>query len=115
MSEHHRLIILGAGTAGLMAYKEATRHTDDILLIDPGPLGTTCARVGCMPSKVLLQIARDFHTGHRLAGRRLTRDTPPTPDGVAVMEHVRRLRDNFASGPIKRVEKLGKRGRYIKG
>ncbi|MDY6978504.1 MAG: dihydrolipoyl dehydrogenase [Pseudomonadota bacterium] len=113
MSEHHRLIILGAGTAGLVAYKEATRHTDDILLIDPGPLGTTCARVGCMPSKVLLQVAKEFHTGQRLARRKLTRDAPPTPDGAAVMQHVRRLRDNFASGSINLVENLGER--YLKG
>jgi len=113
MAEHHRLVILGAGTAGLVAYKEATRHTDDILLIDPGPLGTTCARVGCMPSKVLLQIAKEFHTGQRLARRKLTRNVPPKPDSAAVMQHVRRLRDNFASGSINLVENLGER--YLKG
>lgn len=113
MSEHHRLIILGAGTAGLVAYKEAARHTEDILLIDPGPLGTTCARVGCMPSKVLLQVAKEFHSGRRLAERKLTRDTPPAPDGPAVMQHVRTLRDGFASGAINMVEKLGER--YLKG
>ncbi|MFP4611727.1 MAG: dihydrolipoyl dehydrogenase, partial [Thiohalophilus sp.] len=113
MAEHHRLIILGAGTAGLVAWKEASRHTDDLLLIDPGPLGTTCARVGCMPSKVLLQVAKEFHTGHRLAERALTRDTPPAPDSAAVMQYVRRLRDRFARGSINLVEKLGER--YIKG
>ncbi|TDX97913.1 dihydrolipoyl dehydrogenase [Thiohalophilus thiocyanatoxydans] len=113
MSEHHRLIILGAGTAGLVAYKEAARHSKDILLIDPGPLGTTCARVGCMPSKVLLQVAKEFHSGRRLTERKLTRDASPAPDGPAVMQHVRTLRDGFASGAIKMVEKLG--DRYLKG
>ncbi|MDZ7803049.1 dihydrolipoyl dehydrogenase [Thiohalophilus sp.] len=113
MAEHYRLIILGAGTAGLVAWKEASRHTDQLLLIDPGPLGTTCARVGCMPSKVLLQVAREFHTGRRLAERGLTRDTPPVPDGAAVMQYVRRLRDRFTRGPINLVEKLGER--YIEG
>ncbi|MDZ7663679.1 dihydrolipoyl dehydrogenase [Thiohalophilus sp.] len=113
MSEHYHLIVLGAGTAGLVAWKEASRHTDELLLIDPGPLGTTCARVGCMPSKVLLQVAREFHTGRRLAERGLTRDVPPVPDGAEVMQHVRTLRDRFASGSINMVKKLGER--YLKG
>jgi len=39
--------ILGAGTAGMSAYREASKYTDRIALIDGGPLGTTCARVGC--------------------------------------------------------------------
>ena len=26
-------------------------------MIDPGPFGTTCARVGCMPSKLLIAAA----------------------------------------------------------
>ena len=29
------------------------------VLIDGGELGTTCARVGCMPSKALIQVAED--------------------------------------------------------
>ena len=43
--------ILGAGTSGMAAYREVVKHTDRVALIDGGPLGTTCARVGCMPSK----------------------------------------------------------------
>jgi len=49
--------ILGAGTAGMSAYREASKYTDRIALIDGGPLGTTCARVGCMPSKLLIAAA----------------------------------------------------------
>jgi len=112
MSDRYRLVILGAGTAGLVAYKEAARHTNNILLVDPGPLGTTCARVGCMPSKALLQMARDFHTGQALADKGLIRDTPPAPDLSAVLQRVRTLRDQFARGSIKAVEKLGER--YIR-
>ncbi|RFF26296.1 MULTISPECIES: dihydrolipoyl dehydrogenase [unclassified Wenzhouxiangella] len=104
---HHRLIILGTGTAGLSAWKQARDLTDDILMIDPGPLGTTCARVGCMPSKSLLQVALD----HR-AARRLHRDgllTGPAGelDGAAVMQRVRELRDRFTAGPVRAVEKMG--------
>ena len=49
MTRHARMVILGAGTAGLTALKETQRHTEDVLLINDGPYGTTCARVGCMP------------------------------------------------------------------
>ena len=53
--------IIGAGSAGLDAMSEVRKVTDNFVLIDGGELGTTCARVGCMPSKVLIQIADDFH------------------------------------------------------
>ena len=42
--------IIGAGTAG-RAYRMVREHTDRLVLIEQGPRGTTCARVGCMPSK----------------------------------------------------------------
>ena len=58
--------IIGAGTAGLTARKEVEKKTSNYLIIDDGPLGTTCARVGCMPSKVLIQAANDFHRRHVL-------------------------------------------------
>lgn len=56
-----RVAILGAGTAGINALREVRRVTDDFLLIDPGPLGTTCARVGCIPSKLAIHAADLLH------------------------------------------------------
>ncbi len=49
--------IIGAGSAGLAAYRAARRWTDRVLLIEGGEYGTTCARVGCMPSKLLIAAA----------------------------------------------------------
>ncbi|MCF6267240.1 MAG: dihydrolipoyl dehydrogenase [Desulfuromusa sp.] len=46
--------IIGAGTAGLGAFSRIRKQTDSVLLIQHGPYGTTCARVGCMPSKMLI-------------------------------------------------------------
>jgi pyruvate/2-oxoglutarate dehydrogenase complex dihydrolipoamide dehydrogenase (E3) component len=60
MQKKFDALILGAGTEGLSALKEVRRHTKDVLMIDPGPLGSTCARVGCMPSKAFVQIAHDI-------------------------------------------------------
>lgn len=110
---HYRLIILGAGTAGLTAFSQAHRETGDVLLIDPGPLGTTCARVGCMPSKALLQVAREVDAAGRLRRDGLLLGDPLRIDGAAVMAKVRRLRDRFVSGPLRTIEGLG--DRFVKG
>ena len=64
MTKHLDVAILGAGTAGLNAMGQTRRHTKNFLLIDGAPedeLGTTCARVGCMPSKALIHVAESFH------------------------------------------------------
>lgn len=45
------VLIIGAGSAGLYALREVRRAGRDFVLVDRGPLGTTCARVGCMPSR----------------------------------------------------------------
>ena len=49
--------VIGAGSAGMGAFRAARQHTDNVVVIDPGPFGTTCARVGCMPSKLLIAAA----------------------------------------------------------
>lgn len=56
-----KIAIIGAGTAGLTALAQVRRHTQEFVIINAGAYGTTCARVGCMPSKALIHIANDFH------------------------------------------------------
>lgn len=86
--------IIGAGTAGMAAYRAARVHTDRVLLIEAARYGTTCARVGCMPSKLLIaaaeaaQAVREAHRFGVLA-------EAPRIDGRAVMARVRRERDRF--------------------
>jgi len=43
-----------AGTAGLSALREVKKRTQSFAIINDGPWGTLCARVGCMPSKALI-------------------------------------------------------------
>lgn len=104
-----RLVIIGAGTAGLTALKEAGRYTDDVILINDGPLGTTCARVGCMPSKALLAVAHGLDQRSFLADAGIQGTAALQADIEAVMAHVRALRDRFIAGPIKAFEKMGER------
>lgn len=96
------LIIIGAGSAGFSAYKEAIQHTQNILIINAGPWDTTCARVGCMPSKVLISSANQLHDAHHLTqvgilGQGMW-------DTSKVMQRVRTLRDDFTSGTQKEAD-----------
>jgi dihydrolipoamide dehydrogenase len=56
-----RVAIIGAGTAGLAAWRAARAHRQEVVLIEGGAYGTTCARVGCMPSKLLIAAADCAH------------------------------------------------------
>src|SRR5690625_7467237 len=95
---HFRLVIVGAGTAGLAALNEARRYTDRVLLINDGPYGTTCARVGCMPSKALLAVAGAAAAPSRLAAAGLLNDPVPGVELARVMAQVRQLRNHFVAG-----------------
>lgn len=53
--------IIGAGTAGLNARREVEKAGQKPLMIEAGSYGTTCARVGCMPSKLLIAAADAAH------------------------------------------------------
>lgn len=89
------IAVIGAGTAGLAAFHEVSRAGRSTLLIDRGPLGTTCARVGCMPSKAALHAGEQWATLSRLAPDGLP-SAGQTPDGL--WQHARATRDLLAQG-----------------
>ncbi len=101
--------IIGAGTAGLAALREVRRATEDFLLINDGPFGTTCARVGCMPSKALIEVAKGLHRRVFLARAGVTGTQEMRADIPAVLRHVRDLRDAYVSGVLKLTERFGER------
>ena len=87
--------IIGAGSAGLFALSQVRKQTDSYVLIDGGELGTTCARVGCMPSKVLIQVAEDFHRRKIFEREGIEGAEALKVDIPEAMEHVQDLRDTF--------------------
>src|SRR5687768_16157828 len=87
--------IIGAGTAGLSARREVAKVTDNYVVIDGGELGTTCVRVGCMPSKVLIQVANDYHRRLVLKEEGIHGAEHLHVNQHEVMAHVRKLRDRF--------------------
>ncbi len=94
MSRHVDIAIIGTGTSGMGAYREARKSTDSIALIEGGEYGTTCARVGCMPSKLLIAPAEARHSAEYFSKFGL-KGTVPDVDGIAIMKRVREERDRF--------------------
>lgn len=105
----HEVVIIGAGTAGLSALREVRKRTDDFLIINDGPYGTTCARVGCMPSKALIESANVFHRREHFEELGIRGSEALEIDLPAVLRRVRALRDRFVAGTVKVTEELGER------
>lgn len=87
--------IIGAGTAGMVAYSTLTKRTEKAVLIEGGQYGTTCARVGCMPSKLLIAATETAHTIEEAPAFGIFPRGKTRIDGVKVMERVRKERDRF--------------------
>jgi dihydrolipoamide dehydrogenase len=94
--------VIGAGTAGLSAYRAARNAGKHAVLIEDGPHGTTCARVGCMPSKLLIAAAEAAHAVREAPGFGV-RPGPLAIDGKAVMQRVRSERDRFVGFVLENV------------
>lgn len=105
----YKVIIIGAGSAGLSAVDEIAKRTDDYLLIHDGPLGTSCARVACMPTKTLIEAANLFHCRHHFRKRGIAGAEKLRVDPSEVMAYVRGLRDYFVAGMVSYTESLGER------
>ncbi len=96
MSERQvEVAIIGSGTAGLNAMGRVRRAKKSFVLINGGEPGTTCARVGCMPSKALIQVAEDFHRRTLYPRMGIRGGDGLSVDLSEVMEYVRELRDTF--------------------
>jgi dihydrolipoamide dehydrogenase len=97
--------VIGAGTAGLAAERTARNAGARTLLIDERFAGTTCASVGCMPSKLLIaaaEAARSVRQAHIFG----IEAQEPVIDGPSVMARVRKERDRFVAAVKKSIDEL---------
>jgi len=103
------VVILGAGTAGLNARRAVVAADKRWVLVEGAVYGTMCARVGCMPSKLLIAAGERAHDiAHaEVFGLRLPTDALRV-DGPAVLARVRRERDRFVSFVLEANERLPK-------
>ncbi|MCW8329634.1 dihydrolipoyl dehydrogenase [Photobacterium sp. SDRW27] len=98
--------VIGGGTAGLGAYRAAKAHTDSVVMIEGGPYGTTCARVGCMPSKLLIAAAESVHQIEKAPGFGVHPQGEIMINGREVMDRVKRERDRFVGFVLEGVEEI---------
>jgi dihydrolipoamide dehydrogenase len=97
--------VIGAGSAGLAAYRAARKWTSNAVLIEGGPYGTTCARVGCMPSKLLIAAAEAAHAVGEASAFGVGTGEAQV-DGEAVMARVRAERDRFVGFVVESTESI---------
>lgn len=98
--------VIGSGTAGLNARRQVEKSGGTAVLIESGPYGTMCARVGCMPSKLLIAAA---DAAHEVAGAGRFGIRVPAGvrvDGPAVFDRVRRERDRFVGFVVRDTEAI---------
>lgn len=97
--------VIGGGTAGMGAFRNARLHTDNVYLIESHVFGTTCARVGCMPSKLMIAAAEARH--HALHtdpfGIHLDKNSISV-NGEEVMNRIKTERDRFVGFVVSDVE-----------
>jgi dihydrolipoamide dehydrogenase len=97
--------VIGAGTAGLSAYRAALAQGKRTVMIEGGPYGTTCARVGCMPSKLLIAASEAAHMLGAAPGFGVHAGAIRI-DGAAVMARVRSERDRFVGFVLDSIEHI---------
>src|SRR5580698_7663119 len=103
------VIIVGAGTAGLGALREVRKRSQSFIIINDGPWGTMCARVGCMPSKALIEAAGEFHRRLTFSELGLSGGDGLRVDAGAVLARVRKVRDAFVNETRELTDDLGER------
>jgi dihydrolipoamide dehydrogenase len=96
--------VIGAGTAGLAAERAARKAGAKTLLIDDCFAGTTCATVGCMPSKLLIAAANAAFGARKAPVFGV--QTTTLVDDRAVMSRVRKVRDELVAATLKSIEKI---------
>ncbi|HBT32577.1 MAG TPA: dihydrolipoyl dehydrogenase [Pusillimonas sp.] len=96
--------IIGAGTAGMSAYRAVRQAGLRCLIIEGGPYGTTCARVGCMPSKLLIAASEAAHDASHAAEFGVHIQGRLQINGREVMDRVRRERDRFVGFVVEAVQ-----------
>lgn len=75
MAKHYKLVVIGAGTAAMVAAMRVRAAGWSVAVIDCRPLGGTCALRGCDPKKMLV-------------------------GAVQAIDHVRRMKPNGVTGDV---------------
>jgi pyruvate/2-oxoglutarate dehydrogenase complex dihydrolipoamide dehydrogenase (E3) component len=104
----YHLVVIGAGTAGLVSAAGAAVLGAKVALVERGLFGGDCLVTGCVPSKSLIRASRVMAelARARALGAPIPSNAPA--DFATVMERVRRIRANISHhDAVFRFQELG--------
>ena len=108
MDGNYNLVVIGAGTAGLVSAAGAAGLGAKVALIERDLLGGDCLNVGCVPSKALISSARRYAQVRDAGELGVNVPDGTQVDFAAVMERMRRLRAGIAPhDSVERFSSLG--------
>ncbi len=82
------LVVIGAGSAGLVAAMVAAQLGASVTLIEAQAMGGDCLNTGCVPSKALIHAAHLVHAARQAAAMGLL-PMPGSADTRAAFAHIR--------------------------
>lgn len=89
MEYQYDLIVIGAGSGGLVVATTANRKGLKVAMLEKNKIGGECTHSGCVPSKALIQSAKQYHAQKHLSAYGLPAVAPAEPfDFAKVMTHV---------------------------
>ncbi|MCO4744199.1 MAG: mercuric reductase [Proteobacteria bacterium] len=94
--DSYNLVVVGGGTAGLIAALGTAGLGGRVALIEKHFLGGDCLVTGCVPSKGLLSAAHVAHQVRQAGDYGVRIDGDVTVDFGAVMERMRKIRADIA-------------------
>lgn len=96
-ASHYNLVVIGAGTAGLITAAGAAGLGAKVALIEREFMGGDCLNVGCVPSKALIRAARAYADVRDAGQYGVTVPDGTQVDFPAVMERMRQLRAHMSA------------------
>ncbi|MGA7879119.1 MAG: mercuric reductase [Desulfoferrobacter sp.] len=104
----YNLVVIGAGTAGLVSAAGAAGLGARVALVEKHLLGGDCLNMGCVPSKAIIRSSRaaaDIHLAKKFG---VSLNGNAEVDFPAVMERMRRLRSHIShNDSASRFQSLG--------
>lgn len=104
----YNLVVIGAGTAGLVSAAGGGALGAKVALIERHLMGGDCTNYGCVPSKAVIRSARAAYALREAESFGASAQSGEPVDFPRVMERMRRLRAQIsANDSVERFSKLG--------
>ena len=107
----HDLVVIGAGPGGYVAAIRAAQLGLKVAVVEREPaLGGTCLRVGCIPSKAMLESSEHYHAARHALAQHGVKVSGVELDLPAMLKR----KDQVVSGLTKGVEALFKKNKITR-